>query len=99
MASILHFRRAYQYINQEYPFGKAFGPATRREYCISSSQNVYDELLDSQGGSILSFETLSVLAVTKGELDGVKLKALIKLFRPERNGDISKLDFLKSVDK
>lgn len=50
-------------------------------------------------GPILHIETLIPLATNKdGRLDKTKARALIKLFRPDRNGNITLLDFLKSCD-
>ena len=100
MTSVLEFRRALAYIDHDYPFSLAFGPARRREQCIASAQTVYENLLDPSSGT-LTFKTLSALAVDEedGKTDRAKIKSLIKLFRPERNGAISKLDFIKSVDR
>jgi hypothetical protein len=100
MTSILLIRRALAYIDHDYPFSLAFGPARKREQCIASAQTVYENLLDPSSGT-LTFKTLSALAVDEedGKTDRAKIKSLIKLFRPERNGDISKLDFIKSVDR
>jgi small-conductance mechanosensitive channel len=48
----------------------------------------------------LPFETLSELAEGKdGELMRDKVKALIRLFRPDRKGFLTKLDFITSVDQ
>jgi hypothetical protein len=47
----------------------------------------------------LTFDVLALLAVRRqGDLDEQKLKALIKLFRPDREGNLTLLDFAKSVD-
>jgi hypothetical protein len=100
MTSILQMRRALAYIDHDYPFSLAFGPARKRDQCIASAQTVYENLLDPSSGT-LTFKTLSAVAVDEedGKADRAKIKSLIKLFRPERNGDISKLDFVKSVDR
>ena len=45
------------------------------------------------------FETLALLAKNKeGGIDEKKAKALIKFFRPGRDGKLSKLEFVKSID-
>jgi hypothetical protein len=45
------------------------------------------------------FETLAILAKDdKGGINQEKAKELIKTFRPERDGTISKIDFVKSID-
>jgi hypothetical protein len=47
----------------------------------------------------MNFETIAVLAVHgDGTMDQEKLKDLIRLFRPDRDGNLSLLDFVKSVD-
>ena len=45
------------------------------------------------------FETLALLAKDdKGGINQEKAKELIKVFRPERDGTIGKVEFVKSVD-
>ena len=47
----------------------------------------------------LPFETLALLAKNeKGGIDQEKAKELIKVFRPERDGSLGKLEFIKSID-
>jgi len=47
----------------------------------------------------LPFETLVLLAKDdKGKIDQAKAKELIKVFRPERDGSLGKLEFVKSID-
>ena len=81
------------------PFSVAFGPASTREECIESAERVYHRLLlSTPERKILSFDTLALLAVHKdGTLDEEQLKELIRLFRPERDGNLTLLDFAKSV--
>jgi len=56
-------------------------------------------LLSSPGASVLSFDIIALLAVQRsGDLDEEKLRYLIKLFRPDREGNLSLLDFVKSID-
>lgn len=48
---------------------------------------------------VLHFETIARLAIdNEGGIDQVKAKALIKLFRPGRDGELTILDFVKSID-
>jgi small-conductance mechanosensitive channel len=50
-------------------------------------------------GEVLHFETLAMIAVrSNGQIDQLKAKDLIRVFRPDRNGCLSLLDFVKSVD-
>lgn len=47
----------------------------------------------------LPFETLALLAKDeKGAIDQEKAKDLIRVFRPERDGTMGKLEFVKSID-
>ena len=49
----------------------------------------------------LPFETLALLAKTSDEKQGInqdKARELIKIFRPERDGTLGKLEFVKSID-
>ena len=47
----------------------------------------------------LPFETLALLAKNgDGGINQEKARELIKLFRPERDGSLGKLEFVKSID-
>jgi hypothetical protein len=98
--SILQFRRALSLLKTNYPFSALFGLADSRENCIESAQEVYERLLlRTPNTDVLSFEVLALLGVKKdGSLDQLKLKELVRLFRPDRDGNLPLLDFVKSVD-
>lgn len=102
IASVLKFRNALTFINDLYPFSYQFGWADTREKCIESSQNVYSKLIRQPGGmenEMLRFETLALIAASlNGEIDQTKAKDLMRVFRPDRQGNLSVLDFVKSVD-
>jgi hypothetical protein len=108
IAAVFRFRRALAFIQQRFPFSLAFGIADSREACVESAQEVYkrlmlmynnDKEMSSTEDKILKFETIAILAIVKsGQIDQEKAKALIKLFRPDRQGNLSALDFVKSVD-
>ena len=70
--------------------------------CIESAQNVFDRLLlrDSMSDDDeLNFDVLAVVAAdSQGKIDEDTLKDLIKVFRPDRDGRLSRLAFVKSVD-
>jgi hypothetical protein len=74
--------------------------AQTREMCVQSSQEVYDRLMLSVNNfPELPFSILSVLAINaKGEFEDAKIKSLIRLFRPDRQGNLGRLDFVKSID-
>ena len=49
---------------------------------------------------VLPFETLALLAKNgTGGIDPDRAKELIKIFRPERDGSLGKLEFIKSIDQ
>ena len=100
IGSILQFRQSVAFLDTSYIFGVTFGIANTRGRCIESSQEVYNRLLlGSQGSSVLNFQTVAQLALrTDGSLDEGKVKLLIQTFRPDRQGNLSMLDFVKSVD-
>lgn len=55
--------------------------------------------VDEDPNSPLPFSVFSVLALgDDGQLMTSKIKSLIRLFRPERTGELSRLDFIKSID-
>jgi small-conductance mechanosensitive channel len=99
---VLKFRNALAFINNLYPFSYAFGLADTRENSIESAQDLYKRLLLQPNGiesETLRFETLALCAQTNsGEIDQVKAKDLVRVFRPDRQGNLSVLDFIKSVD-
>ena len=64
---------------------------------MKSAQVVFDRLT---GGATLSFEVLCLVAKdSEGNIDRNAVRELIRVFRPNRNGELSKLDFVKSVDR
>ena len=99
ISAVLRFRKALTFIRKRFPFSKAFGPADNREACIESSQEVYRRLLMRSSEEVLQFETIALLALDEhGNLDQTKAKSLVKIFRPDRQGRLKVLDFVKSVD-
>lgn len=67
---------------------------------MESSQAVYDRLmLQTPDEEVLSFELISSVALnTEGTVDHAKMKRLVRLFRPDRSGKLTCLDFVKSID-
>ena len=56
-------------------------------------------MLLAKGGKVVEFETLALTALLDDDtVDQEKAKQLVKVFRPDRNGCLSILDFVKSVD-
>lgn len=87
-------------MDNSYPFSLAFGPAENREASVESAQKVYERLMIRNPNSDrLPFDTIAVVAVNKeGEVDQKKMKNLIRIFRPNRDGDLSMLDFVRCCD-
>lgn len=88
------------YMDQDYPFSIAFGPAENRESCVQSAQIVYQRLMkNTPGNMVLPFDTIGSLALSKdGEIDSERMKDLIRLFRPDRRGNLTMLNFVRSCD-
>ena len=98
---LVEFKKAVASMDDRYPLSHAFGHAKTREQCVQSSQEVYDRLMLSVSSdtSALPFSILAVLAMDeKGGYSDAKIKSLIRLFRPDRQGNLIKLDFVKSID-
>jgi len=87
-------------VDNEYPFTVAYGLADTREHCFESAQKVYCRLLAHQkSGNVLHFGTIAVVALNNdGTMDQDKMRELVRLFRPNRQGELSEIDFLKSID-
>jgi hypothetical protein len=68
--------------------GIAWGDVSSRDRMVVSSQEVYKRLLlRSRDPSVLKVEVLALVAQgPDGTLDDDKLKELIHLFRPDRDG-------------
>lgn len=100
ISAVLNFRNALTFIQTTYPFSFAFGPAHYREQCIDSAQEVYMRLYKHNAEElVLHFETIALIALREdGSVDQDKAKDLVKLFRPDREGNLTMLDFVKSID-
>ena len=88
-------------MDTDFPFSASFGIADTREACITSTQEVYERLLLKKKtvNNQLHFDTIAVLALRKnGELDNDKAKKLIWTFRPDRDGAVTMIDFVRSID-
>ena len=97
---ILQFRRALSFLEDTHPFGLSFGPANNRDTCIKSAKTLYRRLLAlTPGSTVLHFDVIGVLAYNAdGSFDERKAKELVKLFRPDKNDEISLLAFVQSCD-
>ena len=98
---VLNFRQAVLCLDSKYPFSYAFGAANTRERCIESAYIVYQQLLmHTPNETVLPFDTLALISLNdNGEIDEEKARKLIRRFRPSRDGYLSAVDFVRSVDK
>jgi len=99
---ILKFRRALSFMDDAQLFGGAFGPAHNRETVVRSAEYVFRRLLTlTPGNDALAFEALEMLAHegdVDGPLDRSKLKTIKRMFRPDKDNSLSRLDFVKACD-
>lgn len=97
VSDLLRFRRMHILMQTDYPFSLAFGLANNREACIESSIKVYEKLLRRQKEKdCLQFGTIAVIAIDPdGNVQQEKMKRLIRLLRPDREGMLTLLDFVK----
>jgi small-conductance mechanosensitive channel len=98
---ILLFQAALTCMNDDKPFGEAFGPASDRNECILSSQHVYTNLLslNTSENTVLDFEVLALATCDdEGMVDPGKKKLLRRLFRPDAKNQVTELAFIQSCD-
>ena len=100
ISDILQFRQRIAAVDDKYPFSTAFGLADTREHCFEKAQQLYYQLLLRQNiGKVLQFDSIAAVALNSdGTMDEDKMKDLVALFRPDRKGELSEMDFLKSID-
>lgn len=63
---------------------------------------IYGLLLRANTESdVLNFEVLSVLArdPVSQDIDNTKVKELVRIFRPERDGTLDIIGFIRSIDR
>jgi len=97
---ILEFRQAIMLLNTNYPFSSAFGLADSRKNCVKSTAKVYAKLLDLQSNkNALEFGTLGEIAMdSEGLIDRKKVKKLIKVLTPNKDKQLTLVEFTRSVD-
>lgn len=87
-------------INDYYPFSYAFGVADSRESCIDGAQELFSRLLlaDERDSRNVHFETIALIALEGDVVNQEKAKELMRVFRPDRDGCLTILDFVRSID-
>jgi hypothetical protein len=110
LSSIIQFRASLSVLESSMPYSPVFGEARTRSEVIKRSEELYSQLLKKQkflegkkkfdlDEPILRFHTIALTASKSSEyFDRRMCRNLVKLFRPHRNGNISKLEFCKSID-
>eukprot|EP00980_Cylindrotheca_fusiformis_P014041 scaffold3670_cov124-Cylindrotheca_fusiformis.AAC.17 len=113
LTSIIQFRASLSVLESTMPYSPAFGEACTRSEVIKRSEALYKQLLKKQEflhgnnendrmpaeSSILRFHTIALTALkSNGTFDRRFCKDLVKLFRPARNGNITNIEFCKSID-
>ena len=99
ISSIVQFRASESYLCVDFPFSPAFGFVKTRVQMVDGAQEVYTRLIEKQNdGNVLTFQTIAQTAVTEGKLEEERVKELVRLFRPTRDGLLTLLDFCKSID-
>lgn len=84
-------------MDDHYPFSFSFGAASTRVECVKSAQQTFRRLSGSKRH--VSFDIIALLAADEeGYLDHQKKTELKRLFRPDRNGNLSMLAFVQSCD-
>jgi hypothetical protein len=99
--ALLKFRQSLTFLDTPFMFSYEFGLVDTRESCIESAQEVYLRLLlNDPNSDVLNFNLLATVAqhAKNGTFNDAILKDLISLLRPDREGNISMIDFVKSVD-
>ena len=87
-------------LQTDYPFSSAFGLADTRQNSVKSTARVFEGLLRRQSEkNVLEFSTLSDIVVNSdGSIDREKLKKLVKVLRPNKDKQLTLVDFTRSVD-
>jgi hypothetical protein len=99
ISAIVQFRASVSYLDDTLIFGPSFGFAGTRIKMLDGAQELYARLLDKQiDRNDLKFNTIARAAIRKGELDEGRLKNLVRVFRPTRDGVVTVVDFCKSID-
>lgn len=90
----------------EHPFSAAFGLADTRKHCIESATRVFRRLLDesdkdgNSNGNLRFSRLVEAVAYDEktGRLSKTESSRLFETLSPDKNGNITLLDFVKSVD-
>ena len=100
LSALVQYNCSIKILDSFYLFSYPFGYCFDRCSVLKNSQRLYSELtIESSDNAPLHFRTLALASMDKaGKLDEQELKDLIYVFRPNRDGTISMIDFCKSID-
>ena len=110
LSALVQFRASIGILDSDLPFSQSFGVARTRNQVIDCSQQLYLALLNKQNeihnkgegdqDTVLRFHTIALTALRKNgtRLDEKRVKDLVTLFRPTRDGNITLVEFCKSID-
>jgi hypothetical protein len=111
LSAIVQFRASVSVLDSDIPFSQAFGIARTRVQAIDGAQRLYTKLLkkqqmvqtkdeaEAEADPRLQFHTIALTALgSDGKMDQGTIKDLVAIFRPTREGDMTLLDFCKSID-
>jgi hypothetical protein len=82
----------------EYPFSVQFGRVNSRDACAASAAIVYDRLVGSQSieSNNLKFSTLAIVASSSsGKVKREEMKNLVEIFRPNKDKELTLVDFIR----
>jgi hypothetical protein len=100
ISAVSQFRHSMKVLKDRFMFGTPFGETSSRENLVINAQKLFQTLrgLDEESEETMeiSFDVLALAAIDDhGNLDEVALKELIRILRPDRNGKLKLLDFVK----
>ena len=87
-------------MDEPYPFGEAFGPATTRDQVLESATKTYHRLVASSEQSVLCCDILYLLAEDDegNTVDRSKKRTIKRLFHPDASKHVSTLSFVQACD-
>jgi hypothetical protein len=100
ISAVSQFQHSLKVLKDRFMFGTSFGELSSRENLVINAQKLFQTLrgLDDEGEDTMeiSFDVLALAGIDDhGNLDEVALKELIRILRPDRNGKLKLLDFVK----
>jgi len=95
------FQKAVLSMQTDFPFSEGYGVASSRRECLDSATKLHDRLLrKQQNDETLDIQTiaLSVACDRSGNSDERKIRRILEVFQPDKDGKLSSEQFLGSID-